>query len=69
MSYYIWPPLLAGLRAVGTSTNPARDFRERDRDKRGHIVIRGSKTEAGTDRLIPLDDEPEAALRNYLRFE
>jgi integrase len=35
------------------------DFRERDREKRGHIVIRGSKTEAGTDRIIPLDDEAE----------
>jgi integrase len=45
------------------------DLREREREKRGHIVIRGSKTEAGTDRLIPLDDEAEAALRNYLRFE
>jgi len=45
------------------------DFRERDREKRGHIVIRGSKTEAGTDRLIPLDEEAEGALRNYLRFE
>ena len=45
------------------------DFRERDRERRGHIVIRGSKTEAGTDRLIPLDDEAEGALRNYLRFE
>jgi integrase len=45
------------------------DVRERDRDRRGHIIIRGSKTEAGTDRLIPLDEEAEGALRNYLRFE
>src|SRR5262245_57134192 len=45
------------------------DFRERDRKARGHIVIRASKTEAGTDRLIPLDEEAETALRNYLRFE
>jgi integrase len=35
------------------------DFRERDRDKRGHIVIRGSKTEAGTDRLIPLVEQAQ----------
>jgi integrase len=45
------------------------DFHERDREARGHIGIQGSKTEAGTDRLVPLDEEAEAALRNYIRFE
>lgn len=38
-------------------------FRERDRDKSGHIVMRGAKIEVGTDRPIPLDEEAEAALR------
>jgi integrase len=28
-----------------------------------------SKTEAGTDRIVPLDDEAEAAIRAYMRFE
>jgi integrase len=28
-----------------------------------------SKTEAGTDRIVPLDDEAEAGIRAYMRFE
>jgi site-specific recombinase XerD len=46
-----------------------RDFHESDRAERGHLVVRGSKTEAGTDRVIPLDREAEDAIRAYLRFE
>jgi site-specific recombinase XerD len=46
-----------------------RDFEPHERERRGHIRIRGSKTEAGTDRVIPLDDEAESALHSYLRFE
>lgn len=46
-----------------------RDLREHDRHTRGHVVIRAAKTEAGTGRLVPLDDEAEGALRSYLRFE
>jgi site-specific recombinase XerD len=46
-----------------------RDFEPRERERRGHIRIRGAKTEAGTDRVIPLDDEAESALHSYLRFE
>jgi site-specific recombinase XerD len=46
-----------------------RDFEPHERERRGHIRIRGSKTEAGSDRVIPLDDEAESALHSYLRFE
>ena len=46
-----------------------RDFHGSDRRERGHLLVRGSKTEAGTDRVIPLDREAEDAIRAYLRFE
>jgi site-specific recombinase XerD len=46
-----------------------RDFHESDRHEPGHLLVRGSKTEAGTDRVIPLDREAEDAIRGYLRFE
>ncbi len=46
-----------------------RDLHESDRHERGHLVVRDSKTEAGTDRVIPLDPEVETAIRAYLRFE
>jgi integrase len=46
-----------------------RDFHESDRRQGGHLVVRGSKTEAGTDRVIPLDGEAEDTIRKYLRFE
>ncbi|HEV2009831.1 MAG TPA: hypothetical protein VGS17_02235 [Candidatus Limnocylindria bacterium] len=45
------------------------DFHESDRNERGHLVVRSSKTEAGTDRVIPLDREAEDGIRAYLRFE
>jgi site-specific recombinase XerD len=46
-----------------------RDFHESDRTERGHLLVRCSKTDAGTDRVIPLDREAEDAIRAYLRFE
>jgi site-specific recombinase XerD len=46
-----------------------RDLHESDRRERGHLVVRGSKTEAGTDRVILLDPEVETAIRAYVRFE
>ena len=46
-----------------------RDFHERDRHARGHVFVRDSKTEAGTQRVVPLDDEVESAIRAYVRFE
>ena len=39
------------------------------RHERGHIFIRASKTEAGAERIIPLDQEAESALRQYINFE
>lgn len=45
------------------------DFHAADRRERGHLLVRASKTEAGADRVIPLDDEAESAIRTYLRFE
>ncbi len=46
-----------------------RDFRESNRHEKGHVLVRVSKTEAGTDRIVPLDDEAEAAIRAYMGFE
>lgn len=46
-----------------------RDFRESNRYEKEHVLVRVSKTEAGTDRIVPLDDEAEAAIRAYVRFE
>ena len=40
-----------------------RDFHESDQHQGGHLVVRGSKTEAGTNRVIPLDREAEDAIR------
>jgi site-specific recombinase XerD len=48
-----------------------RDFHESDRkrNEQASLTVRASKTEAGCDRLIPLDEAPEDAIRKYLRFE
>lgn len=46
-----------------------RDFQECNRHERGHLLVRVSKTEAGTDRIVPLDEEAETAIRAYVRFE
>src|SRR2546426_1505289 len=46
-----------------------KDFRGANRHERGQIFIRASKTEAGAERITPLDQEAESALRQYINFE
>jgi site-specific recombinase XerD len=60
--------LSAPLRPDEVRRIRVRDF-QRSGAEVGHVLIRESKTEAGTNRTVPLGKQAEAAILAYLRFE